>query len=334
MDNCPTKNLVFVSWNVRGLGDEDKCSTVRDHTLAAAPSVLCIQETKLASLTASKARSFLPPVLSLFAVADADGSHGGMLTAYDPCILTLTSTNARRFSLSTSFVSTTSEAAFTVTNVYAPSDHTLTRDFVAEMERLVPSVSGPWIILGYFNLIRLPSEKNNNNFSRALAGAFNAMIHSKALFELPLLDRLFTWTNGQDEPTLARLDRVFFNHAWNDCFPASSLTSLSRPTSDHVPLVVTASTKIPKSACFCFENSWLLDPDFLPTTIPHWNHAVPARNAAAVLAAKVKLFCFAAKVWKKSHCFIPTHDNNCRFMIDLFDFFEEHRNLSAAELAL
>jgi endonuclease/exonuclease/phosphatase family metal-dependent hydrolase len=74
------------------------------------------------------------------------------------------------------------------------------------------------------------------------------MIHSMALFELPLLDRLFTWTNGQDEPTLARLDRVFFNHAWNDCFPTSFLTSLSRPTSDHVPLVVTASTKIPKSA--------------------------------------------------------------------------------------
>jgi hypothetical protein len=61
---------------------------------------------------------------------------------------------------------------------------------------------------------------------------------------------------------------------------------------------------------------------------------VLARNAAAVLTAKVKRFRFAAKVWKKSHRFIPTHDNNCRFVIDLFDFFEEHRNLSAAKLVL
>jgi exonuclease III len=334
MDNCPTKNFVFVSWNVRGLGDDDKCCTVHGHMLGAAPSVLCIQETKLASVTASKARSFLPPVLSLFVVADTDGSRGGMLTAYDPRVLNLINTDTRRFSLSTSFVSATSEAAFTITNVYAPSDHSLTTDFVAEMEGLATSVSGPWIILGDFNLIRSPSEKNNSNFNPALAGAFNATIHSMALFELPLLDRRFTWTNGQDEPTLARLDRVFFNHAWNDCFPASSLTSLLRPTSDHVPLVVTASMKILKSAYFRFENSWLLDPDFLPTTIPHWNRAVPVSNAAAVLATKVKRFRFAAKVWKKSHRFIPTYDNNCRFVIDLFDFFEEHRNLSAAELAL
>jgi hypothetical protein len=61
---------------------------------------------------------------------------------------------------------------------------------------------------------------------------------------------------------------------------------------------------------------------------------VPARNAAAVLAAKVKRFHFAAKVWKKSHRFIPTHDNNCRFVIDLFDFFEEYRPLDAAERTL
>jgi hypothetical protein len=61
---------------------------------------------------------------------------------------------------------------------------------------------------------------------------------------------------------------------------------------------------------------------------------VPARNAAAVLAAKVKHFRFTAKVWKKTHRFIPTHDNNCRFVIDLFDFFEEYKTLSSAELAL
>jgi hypothetical protein len=139
-----------------------------------------------------------------------------MLTAYDLRTLTLAITDAHHFSLTTAFISATSEAAFTVTNVYAPSDHALTHEFVAEMVALAPAVSGPWIILGDFNLIRFPAEKNNGNFNPTLAGAFNAMIHSMALFELPLFDRLFTWTNGQNEPILARLDRVFFNHAWND----------------------------------------------------------------------------------------------------------------------
>jgi hypothetical protein len=61
---------------------------------------------------------------------------------------------------------------------------------------------------------------------------------------------------------------------------------------------------------------------------------VPARNAAAVLAAKAQHFRFAAKVWKKNHRFIPTHDNNCWFVIDLFDFFEEYRPLGPGERAL
>jgi hypothetical protein len=61
---------------------------------------------------------------------------------------------------------------------------------------------------------------------------------------------------------------------------------------------------------------------------------VPARAAAAALAAKVKRFWFAAKVWKRSHHYIPTSDNNCKFVIDLFDFFEEHRPLSLPEISL
>jgi hypothetical protein len=256
-----------------------------------------------------------------------------MLTAFDPRLLNLTSSDARRFSLTTSFESTSSDVAFTVTNVYALSDHDLTQDFV-EMISLSAVVSGAWLIFGDFNLIRVPAEKNNSNFNRALADAFNAMIHAMALFELPLLDRLYTWTNGQECPVLARLDRAFFNHEWNSSFPMSSLTSLPRPTSDHVPIVVTASTKIPCNPCFRFENAWLLDASFLPSTLPHWNRDVPARNAAVVLVTKVKRFHFAAKVWKKSHRFIPTHNNNCRFVIDLFDFFEEYRPLDTAERTL
>jgi hypothetical protein len=54
---------------------------------------------------------------------------------------------------------------FTITNVYAPFDHDLTQDFVTEMVSLTSVVSGPWLILGDFNLIRVPSEKNNSNFN-------------------------------------------------------------------------------------------------------------------------------------------------------------------------
>jgi hypothetical protein len=192
-------------------------------------------------------------------------------------------------------------------------------------------ISGPWLVLGDFNLICLPSEKNNANFNSALANSFNSMINSLAVLELPLLDRRFTWSNGQETPVLARLDCAFFNNDWNAALPHSTLTSLPHPTSDHVPLLVTAATKIPSHASFRFENAWLLDLSFLPSMLPAWNWGVPARNAFAALAAKVKRFRFAAKVWKRAHRYIPLHENNCKFLLILFDFFEEHRPLSGAE---
>jgi hypothetical protein len=136
-------------------------------------------------------------VLSDFAVVDANESRGGLVTTWDGRVLSLSNTIARVFSLTTTLTSTTTDLSLTVTNVYAPADHSLTSQFTDEMLALLPLISGSWIILGDFNLIRHPSEKNNVNFNQTLVDAFNAMINAMALFELPLLDRRFTWSNGQ-----------------------------------------------------------------------------------------------------------------------------------------
>jgi exonuclease III len=211
MDSYAHLLLKLVFWNVRGLGDNDKCSVVRDNLVSANPFVVCLQETKLASHEPVKLRAFIPPQLSESVVVDADGSRGGLLTAWNPNHLSLVSSISRVFSLTTVLASTTADLSFTITNVYAPADHSLSPAFAEEMVALRPLVTGAWLIAGDFNLIRYPSEKNNNRFNVTLAALFNDLIHSMGWFELPLLDRRFTWSNMQDVPTLARLDRVFFN---------------------------------------------------------------------------------------------------------------------------
>jgi hypothetical protein len=98
--------------------------------------------------------------------------------------------------------------------------------------------------------------------------------------------------------------------------------------------MIMASTTIPNPSHFRFENSWLLDPAFLPTTLAHWSTGLPARDAALDLAASVKRFRSAAKVWKRDHRFVPHLENNCHFVIALFDFQEESRRLAAGEIEL
>jgi hypothetical protein len=58
-------------------------------------------------------------------------------------VLSLSATITRVFSLTTTLSSTTTDLSLTVTNVYAPADHSLTSQFTDEMLALLPLVSGP-----------------------------------------------------------------------------------------------------------------------------------------------------------------------------------------------
>ncbi|KAJ1261729.1 hypothetical protein BS78_09G053400, partial [Paspalum vaginatum] len=141
-----------LSWNVRGLGDPDKCTTVRDALCSSSPSFACIQESKLQELGSSKARGFLPRSLPDFLSLSASGTRGGIVTAWDSSHFTLSSSLCRAFSLTTTFSSSASDATLTISNVYAPSDHRLSSVFLDELIDVSGCVDGPWIIIGDFNL--------------------------------------------------------------------------------------------------------------------------------------------------------------------------------------
>ena len=177
----------------------------------------------------------------------------------------------KSYSLTTTFTSTSTEASLTITNVYAPSDHSESAAFLAELLDLLPGIHGPWLLLGDFNLIRDPSDKNTGRVDTRLCSMFNDAVDELGLLELPLLDSLYTWSNKRATPTLARLDRAFVNNDHSLAFPSTHLTSLVRQTSDHKPLLVSMSTNIPKSQVFRFENAWLKNAQFLPEVLPAWH---------------------------------------------------------------
>ncbi|CAO2147693.1 unnamed protein product [Urochloa humidicola] len=325
---------VILCWNVRGLGDQQKCDDVRSTISSSPPHIVCLQETKLQAPSPHQHRSFLHPSLDAITYLPAAGTRGGLATAWNSNSFSLTSSLPKTFTLTTSFAATASNYSFSLTNVYAPSDHRDTPSFLEELHDVAATVSGPWILAGDFNLIREAHEKNNLLFNSHLASSFNDTIHDLALLELPLLDRLFTWSNKRQSPTLARLDRVLFNLDFGDAFPNCSLTSRTRNTSDHVPLVISLSTDIPRPFLFRFENLWLLNPSFLHTVLPVWSAVAPRSDAAGNLVARVKALRSAAKVWSKTQRKPPCFLNNCRFLIHLLDVFEETRTLSTGELRL
>jgi exonuclease III len=234
--NVSTVSFALISWKVRGLGDKDKCTIVHDTLDVVRPTIACLQESKLDDdIDPSKLRSFLPRNLSESRSVGASASCGGLITSWDPHVLTLTSFATRNRSLTTFFSSTTSDYSFAITNVYAPADHRDSITFLEDLEKVTNAVSGDWALVGDFILTLSEEDNSNGSVNVSLAEAFSNTIDRLALQDIPLLDRLFTWSNHRYSPTLARLDRVFFNTSMSLTFPNSSLTSLPKTTSDHVP---------------------------------------------------------------------------------------------------
>ena len=202
---------------------------------------------------------------------------------------------ARKHTLSLTFASAVSGTEFTLTNVYAPSDHRDSFQFLLDLDEIAAQISGNWVLAGDFNLTRGASDNSNGSIDARLANAFNNAIHKLGLIDIPLLDKLFTWSNHRDTPTLARLDRFFFNSGMSSPFPNSSLMSAPKPTSDHTPIRLTISTSIPKPNIFRFENAWLHHQDFLPSVLPAW-HGNTSDDAAGTLVGSMKAVRCAAKV--------------------------------------
>jgi hypothetical protein len=89
---------------------------------------------------------------------------------------------------------------------------------------------------------------------------------------------------------------------------------------------------VPRSNIFRFENVWLHNNSFLPSILPAWNQGLLGVDAAGQLTACLKATRTAAKVWIRRTRAPPFLKQNCNFLIQLFDLFEETRPLSIYEL--
>ncbi|RCV17760.1 hypothetical protein SETIT_3G245600v2 [Setaria italica] len=123
--NTSTVAFSLLSWNVQGLGDNDKCTTFRDTLTTARADIVYLQETKLRASDKLKARAFLPMSLNEFRCVDSADVRGGM-----------------QHTLTTMLSSTASDYNFAVTNVYAPADHRDSLSFLEDLEEIAGQIHG------------------------------------------------------------------------------------------------------------------------------------------------------------------------------------------------
>src|SRR5699024_10752879 len=104
-----------------------------------------------------------------------------------------------------------------------------------------------------------------------------------------------------------------------------------KPTSDHVPCVISIGTSIPKSRVFRFENYWLQHSEFKQIVEYSWKIPVGHTDPAKRITAKLKNLRKSIKIWAKNPPCLRKLIDKVNSVIAFLDILEEFRTLSLEE---
>ncbi len=232
------------SWNVRSLNDQNKHCLVKSVVSKLKMSVLCLQESKVDSVSRSFLRSFAGLHFDKCLFIKSSGASGGLITCWSSNVFSCSRALLRNRSLTVQLKHLPSGAVFFVTNVYGPPTLDGKLEFCQELAGLKRDCSGLWVMCGDFNLTKNLQKRRGRSWSGRLMSLFSNLLNELEMLDLPISNQMFTSSNMQSNPTLAKLDRFLISTEWDQCFPLSKVAAGPRITSDHSSILLSTSHKI------------------------------------------------------------------------------------------
>ena len=116
--------------------------------------------------------------------------------------------------------------------------------------------------------------------------------------EVSLSNIRYTWTNKQECPILARIDRIFVSTDWELAFPLVRVKGLDRYPSDHNPLLIdTGDNVFFGKKLFRFEKWWLHNESFAKVVEKVWAQPCQATNSLDVWQVRIRTLRRFARGW-------------------------------------
>jgi hypothetical protein len=207
-------------------------------------------------------KKFCPKKFTKFLFVPLVGASGGIIIIWNGSIFSGELAFQNKFSLSVNLTNNLSNEKWLLTNIYGPCHCDQKAVFLDWFSNIDMPDNTDWIIMGDFNFIRKPSDRNKPGGDVNEMLLFNDVISNLGLVELPLKGRKFTWSNMQQDPLLEKLDWFFTSASWTVSYPSTFVYPLVKPISDHVPCVVAIGSKIPRAKIFRLENYWMQHSSF------------------------------------------------------------------------
>jgi exonuclease III len=278
----------ILNWNIRGTNSEKKWLAIANKILESECDIICLQETKRAIFDLQDIKKFCPKKFNRFEYLPAVGTAGGLIIIWNGALFDGHIAFQNDFSISINMTSNITKQSWILTNIYGPSQAERKADFIDWFSNIDMPEDTDWIIMGDFNFIRQPSDRNRPGGDVNNMFLFNEAISKLGIIELPLKGRKYTWSNMQQDPLLERLDWFFTSSSWTTSYPSTFVYPLVKPTSHHLPCVISIETRIPRAQVFRFENYWLQHSEFKSIVQASWNIPVGHSDPAKRITAKLK----------------------------------------------
>jgi exonuclease III len=156
----------ILNWNVKGLNNPARCQVLKDLIAKNNCSIVCIQESKLQIVDDLIISSTLgQQFLGQYVVLLAEGASGGIILACSHEFYSLSQIVTRRFSVTAYITNKRDNESWSMTAVYGPQGEADKMCFMQEPRDITQTTQDRWLLLGDFNLIYMPIDKNSGHIN-------------------------------------------------------------------------------------------------------------------------------------------------------------------------
>ncbi|PNT60539.1 hypothetical protein BRADI_5g01299v3 [Brachypodium distachyon] len=136
-------------WNVRGLNNPARCTTVRAFANEANASIICLQETKLLHVDHFTISGLLgPDFIDDFGFLPADGTRGGIILAASCRFFSLSDFTTLTNTISAKVTWRADGSSWQVTGVYGPQGVANKLVFIQELKDVAVTQGDRWLLRG------------------------------------------------------------------------------------------------------------------------------------------------------------------------------------------
>lgn len=153
---------------------------------------------------------------------------------------------------------------------------------------------------GDFNAIRFVNEKSPRGIITCRMRNFEEFVREGDLWDVSLRNAKYTWSNGQDSPTLCRLDPFLVSDGWDDLYPLYFQEVRTKLTLDHWPMVLQTGDSSYSPKPFRFENMWTTHPHFKDLIKARWMECAVGRWGGYLFMQKLTFVKGKLWEWNKS----------------------------------